>query len=167
MKNIGNLLVQLFAISLLTFRYFSHRFRNGRGHGGHGPLTFRKKIVLKIFPFFRKHNLYIENDSPEREEHKICVEMYRRGVSFCSRRDRSFTGPLTFGDVPTPLFFSTIVEQSIFPYTTFSEPEPPRFLRLRLRLRLRPKCVGSGGSGSGSVSASLLSCQEALLIWCR
>ena len=47
-----------------------HRRRNGRGHGRHGPLTFWPKLFLKIFPFFHKHNLYIESDSPGREEHK-------------------------------------------------------------------------------------------------
>ena len=33
---------------------------------------------------------------------QICVEINRREISFYSRWDRSFTGPLTLGDVPTP-----------------------------------------------------------------
>ena len=31
---------------------------------------FSVKIILKIFPFFLKHNFYTEKDSPGREKHK-------------------------------------------------------------------------------------------------
>ena len=34
---------------------------------------------------------------------QICVEIYRRGVIFCSRRDWKVHWLLTFGDVSTPL----------------------------------------------------------------
>ena len=60
---------------------------------------------------------------------QIWVGNYRRGVIFFSRRDWSFTGPLHFGDVPTPLirgddsgYFST-AQEKITP-AWCSKPQP-------------------------------------------
>ena len=61
-----------------------------------------KKLFLKSFPSFG-NTIFIQKRLTRTRRAQICVEMYRRGVSFCSRSDRSFTGPFTFGDVPTPL----------------------------------------------------------------
>ena len=40
------------------------------GATGAMALHFSAKIILKIFPFFLKHNFYTENDSPGRGKHK-------------------------------------------------------------------------------------------------
>ena len=39
-------------VLLIIIHTCGHRRRNERGHGGHGPLTFRPKLFLKSFPLF-------------------------------------------------------------------------------------------------------------------
>ena len=54
--------------------------RNGRGHGGHGPLTFQPTLgIIKIFPFFLKRNFFfIQKRFTRKRVAQICVEIHCR-----------------------------------------------------------------------------------------
>ena len=75
----------------------------GGATGVMAPSLFNQNIIKNLM-FFFKHNRYLygQRFSWTRKAQN-CVEIDSREVSFYSRRDRNFTGPLTLGDVPTPL----------------------------------------------------------------
>ena len=80
----------------------THRRRNGRGHGAIVPSLFGQNCSWNLLLLSLTQFLYRKWFTRTRRA-RICVEMHRKGVSFCSRWDLSFTGPLTFAVVPTPL----------------------------------------------------------------
>ena len=62
----------------------TYRRRNGRGNGGHGPLTFQSKLFLKSYLSFLNTILYGKRFTRTRKA-EICVEIHLREVSFYSR----------------------------------------------------------------------------------